>query len=123
MNIRIPDIGFKSGECFHWIKNLYLRFRYGAGCCDIFSLDYYLAKKIIKPLKRFRLKNNMSYPFELESLENWHKTLDEMIWAFQYIIDNEPTQYYKNGKIDYRPFKRQRKGLMLFSKYFRDLWI
>lgn len=124
MNIIInTDIGFGSGQTFHWIRNLYLRFKYGAGCCDIFSLDYYLAKRIIKPLKRFRECNNSSHPMDFKSLEEWQKCLDEMIWAFEFILKDEPATYYKNGKIDFRPYRREERGLKLFGKWFRNLWI
>lgn len=112
-----------SGGRLHFLKNLYLRWKYGAGCCDVFNLDYYLAKLIIRPLKRFRDGNKCGHPMDFKTMEEWHKCLDEMIWAFQYIIDGEPTSYYKNGNIDWRPFKREQRGLSLFGKHFRSLWI
>ena len=107
---------------FHWFKNVYRRIRYGAGCCDIFGLDYYLAKKIIKPLKEFRRsleRNGGGYPSELNSMEEWLAILDKMIWSFEYLISGE--EFYKENNNENN--KKEAEGFELFGKYFRSLWI
>lgn len=112
---------FSSGSKLHWMKNLYLRFKYGAGCCDVYGLDYFLAKRIIHPLKEFRRHDTVSYPPDL-TVEKWEAIIDEMIWAFDYFI-NEADNF-----TDYSPkqmtqnYKRQQKGFELFGKYFTHLW-
>ncbi len=110
-------------DLLHQIKNLYLRFRYGAGCCDIFSLHYYLAKKIIKPLKLFRA-NVYSFPPDL-TFKEWKKMLDEMIFAFEFIAEGEhwnpKYEKYSAEKVN-KLYDRAQKGFELFGKYYKDLW-
>lgn len=109
---------FKSGGKLHWIKNLYGRYRYGVGCCDEFNLDNYLAPKILKGLKRFR-RNVGSHPSNLTH-EQWEKILDDMIFAFQFLVDGEEYEdYKKDGK---KKYIRQQKGFRLFGQYYRSLW-
>jgi len=111
----------KSGGKLHWAKNLFLRLKYKAGCCDIYSLDYYLARKIIGPLKEFRRNMGKSYPSDLTP-EEWEKIVDEMIWAFEYFLDGEGLDddfCFPQIKKDY---KREQKGFELFGKYFHNLW-
>jgi len=119
-------IEFRLKINWHNFKNLWRRWRRGAGCCDIFSLDYYLARKIIKPLKAFRNSNLGSHPSELKSVEEWEKILDEMIWAFEYILKDE-SGVYEDGKYNHEKtmelYEREQKGFELFGKYFRNLWI
>lgn len=115
----------KSGGKLHWIKNLYVRWRDGAGCCDTFSLDYHLAKKILPALKAFRKHNNMSYPMGMSEKE-WNDAIDEMIWAFQYLLDGEfpednPAETYMERS--HQNAEREQKGFELFGKHFRSLWI
>ena len=115
---------FKSGGKLHWVKNLYQRWWYGAGCCDIFNADYYLAKKIIKPLKRFR-RNMGGYPGEFKTIEEWEKKVDEMIWAFEFLLNGEVTKK-EDGTEEYynqEDCKKAQEGFELFGKYFRNLWI
>lgn len=111
----------KSGGKLHWIKNLYQRYKYCAGCCDIFSLDYYLAKKILPTLKRFREEVG-SYPCEFNSIEEWYAILDKMIWSFEFIVNGEDIPEWTVEK-DLEYGKRSQEGLELFGKYFRNLWI
>lgn len=110
---------FNSDSKLHWIKNLYLRLRYGAGCCDVFNLDYYLAKKILGPLKVFR-KELVSYPSGLSSSEEWEEILDKMIYSFEYIIKKD--DLYLSVKEERIEMKKADEGLKLFAKYYQDLW-
>lgn len=116
---------FKSGGKLHWLKNFYLRRKRGAGCCDIYSLDYYLAKKILKPLQQFRKslsENGGGYPCELKSMEEWLGILDKMIWAFEWIEKDEYIEDWTVEKnIEYS--KKAQEGYELFGKYFRNLWV
>jgi hypothetical protein len=101
----------KSGGKLHFIKNRYLRWKEGAGCCDTYSLYYFLAPKISKGLKAFK-KRAGSYPMGITENE-WDSILDEMIFAFDYCSGEEETT---EGD------ERSQKGLELFGKYFRGLW-
>lgn len=124
INITIdkPESLFNSGGKLHWMKNLYLRFRYGGGCCDVFSLNYYLAKKIIEPLKVFRSKMPASHPSELTN-EEWEKTLDEMIFAFELLLRNNDLSESLSYEEDKKQYERQQKGFEYFGKYYLNLWI
>ncbi len=115
----------KSGGKLHWVKNLYRRYKYGGGCCDIYNLDNYLVKKILKPLKEFRRSlsvNGGGYPCELKSMEEWLDILDKMIWAFQFLIDGEDIENWTVEK-DIEASKKAQEGYELFGKYFRSLWV
>ena len=114
---------FDSGGCLHWVKNLYKRWKYGGGCCDVFGLDYYLAKKIIKPLRAFRNYDRMSHPAEFKSSEEWQRALDEMVWAFEYLLSGEGIDDDFDFKKLQEDSEREQKGFELFGKYFRNLWI
>lgn len=114
----------------HQLKNLYLRYRYGAGCCDVFNLDYYLAKKITRPLKEFRreLENGGGVPTEFcegksteEGMKEWKKTVDEMIWAFEFLLDGEG--FGDNFDTKKENYEREQRGFELFGKHFKSLWI
>lgn len=110
---------------WHPLVNLWRRYKKGAGCCDVFNADYYLAKKILPVLKEYRRQNDYSYPSELTQKE-WKQILDDMIWAFQYKVDGEEPVNV-NGKLDVKASieleKRAQRGYELFGKYFRNLWI
>ncbi len=101
---------------FHPLKNLYLRYKNGAGCCDVWSLDYYLAKKILPALKEFK-KRNYSYPSNLKT-EEWDEVLDKMIWSFD-------SYNNKDFKLEFDEDwnKKRQEGFELFGKYFTSLWI
>ena len=103
----------KSGGILHFLQNLYRRWKNGAGCCDIYSLDYYLAKKILRPLKAYKKHQRGGHPADLTE-EEWEATLDEMIWAFNHIV---------NDDMEYEINEREQKGLNMFSKHFGSLWI
>ena len=96
-------------KIFHPIKNLYLRLTRGAGCCDVYNLDCYLVERILKPLKVFRAEV-CSYPSNVESLREWKKILDQIIWSFE---------NYEKDDVDN---ERLQEGLELFGKYFQSLW-
>lgn len=114
---------FKSGEKLHWIRNLYRRYKYGGGCCDVFGLDFYLAKKILPALKEFRRSlsiNGGGYPIEFKSMEEWLETLDKIIWSFEYLVNGEEWEDIIECK---EKGEKEQEGFELFGKHFRNLWI
>lgn len=111
---------FNSGGKLHWIKNYYLRLKRGGGCCDVFNLDYYLARKILKPLKAFRGSLEVSgggYPVETKSMEEWLGILDKMIFSFQNEVDGN------DNLGDTEKYQKVQEGFELFGKYYQNLWI
>ena len=107
---------FSSSGKLHWIKNLYLRLRYGAGCCDVFSLDYYLAKKIIRPLKEFKRSGIHSYPSQLEPKE-WDDIIDKMIKGFDILA-----KHHNGDNVENKEWDEMQERLELFGKHFINLW-
>ena len=110
----------KSSSKFHWIYNLYCRYRYGAGCCDCHGLCHYLGKRILPALKEFR-KKEVSTPMNM-TMKEWHEVVDKMIWSFQYLADGEPWDC-KDFEVCKRLSDKEQEGFELFGKYFRDLWL
>ena len=127
----------------------------------MWSLDYYLAKVIVKRLKVFKdykkhgtpifdgdpdfekFKKEKQKPdgMQIEKLFNgddwsiaqayWKEILEKMIWSFEYIINdncayNEKLRYripIKDCiKLDKQFYKYYEEGMVLFAKYFRNLW-
>ena len=116
----------------------------------LWGMDYYLMDVIILKLKHFKDANKYGHPCDLQSDEEWHNVLSEMIDKFEKMRDT----YYENMVLDtemytepsetegYRTinfhrqpddelvrntcYKAQRQNdeeaLELFTKYFRDLW-
>lgn len=82
---------------------------------ELWNLDITIAKFIYPRLVIFRKENIECYPGNLKSYKQWEEILDEMIWTFQAI------QTINN--CDENENKRINKGLKLFAKYFRSLWL
>lgn len=104
---------FKPGGKLHFIKNLYRRYKYGAGCCDRYNLDYYLATKILRPLKEFK-KDCPSSPVDFATSQEWDEALDKMIFAFEKKIEGDIYDIETDAKIQ--------EGFELFGKYYQALW-
>lgn len=69
--------------------------------CECYELDYTLAKFILPRLKILKRDTN-GYPGnkEVDTFEKWIETLDKMILAFEYIIE-EDKWWMGNPKYDY----------------------
>lgn len=91
---------------------------------ECWSLDKTLAKYIYPRLVKFKEINEMSYPSELKSHEEWHSILDKIIFSFD-IIANDKEVSMKNTnwfELTLEQDLKVQKGLDLFAKYFRNLW-
>jgi len=84
---------------------------------QLWSLDETLAIYALPRLREFR-KVTCSYPGrdEVQSYEDWMATLDKMIFAMNYIL-NEKYGGYSKERAD-----RAVEGFELFGKFFMDLW-
>jgi hypothetical protein len=121
---------------------------------DTWSMDYTLGLIIVPMLKQLKatkqgsshvddsdvpeeLRSTSAPPkeYEYDTDENWHKrwewVLDEMIWAFEQIIDDsnddaffdhskEPIGYDSVGHKAHN--ERIQRGTIFFGKYYRGLW-
>lgn len=117
---------------------------------DTWSMDQTLGPIILPMLKQLKKTKHGSpfvadedVPEELRSIsapekknewdvdENYHKrwdwVIDEMIWAFEQIIDEDSDAiYFKDGALDVEKWKafnkRIENGTRLFGVYYRGLW-
>lgn len=96
------------------VKKLIQRIKNGFDDEEIYSLDHSLAKLILPRLKRFK-KVKKGHPSTL-SEEEWDKILDEMIYCFGRIADDN---YFD---LELEEEKRLQNGLETFAKYYMNLW-
>ena len=134
---------------------------------DTWNMDHTLAMIIVPLLKQlketghgapgdmveFQQTSNQaqdSFPFYAEGDDaawdaghaRWHSILDEMIWAFEQVIDPKEDQFWiekpmldweaddiplaKHGVFDRKGFEeysnRIDRGLQYFGQYYRGLW-
>jgi hypothetical protein len=58
--------------------------------------------------------------------ERWEWILDELIWTFHAIRDEDEYEFFQDHKFNHDEYKkhhdRVRKGLLLFGKYYQGLW-
>ena len=103
---------------------------------DTWDLFTTLGEVILPALKKFKEKNiggvnvaNEDLPEQLHSETSWHVRwdyiLDKMIWAFENVLDDEWEfdLYNEDRNLYEEKHKEIQKGLELFGKYYRDLWI
>lgn len=108
---------------------------------QLWSLYPYLTDHIYYALKQFKNQKLHSYPADLKSIEEWRNVLDQIMWAMNEISKDYPNdpliRFYntaltkekysheeeeKTRKESDVYFKRIDNGLLLFTKYLRDLW-
>lgn len=97
---------------------------------DIWGLDYACSKWLLPRLKEFR-RTMAGYPGDLDPCNQspciciikdlgsirWKEIVDEMIFAHQYVIDDDTCPKYNKHDA-----QRAQRGLNLFAKYYRHLW-
>lgn len=132
-----------------YLKRAYQRCTRGWSDRDLWSLDYTIAKfalprlielkKIMHgvPHSMFEPLSEGEYNHDAEQMriaeEKWNETLDEMIFAMDYIANNRDMDYYpkktwpeKTTHEDYEDLRkveeRVQNGLILFGTHFRSLW-
>lgn len=152
----VYDLGEKISETFigdflYWIDSKKSRkVKVRIDPCDTWSMDTTLAHIILPMLKQLKASKHGSpavadedvpeelrstsaedpgYEFEPDS--NWHKrwdwVMDELIWTFEQIIDEDSVSaYYVDDVFDIESYREHNKridnGTRLFGVYFRGLW-
>jgi len=102
----------------------------GYSDCDIWGLDYHLAKLILKRLKAFyNGGKRCGYPGHLENEQEWNHILEEMIFAFEYVLGDYSfnRKFWKDDSTKLENKARQAeqryiKGMHFFAEYFNNLW-
>lgn len=76
-----------------------------------------IAKEILKYLIPFRKLKKFGYPGidECDSMKDWNKAIDKMIFSFNAVVKDDLKYTLKNND-------KIQDGLNLFAKYFRALW-
>ena len=154
----------KCTDIKSWIITTYQKLKYGVSDKECWDLSYTMSEFILKRLKHFKkmkrygisvfiyseLNINLINPSKTDDdvvSESWEKMIDEMIWTFDYICNDEKYNpipksvscgdiikdlnrpktdeekklwddyFNKSEELD----KRKKDGLNLFSKYFECL--
>jgi len=91
---------------------------------DTWNMNTTLAKIILPMLKQLK-EEKYGYPSTLTE-KKWNTIVDEMIWSFEQVLDDESDEKFWTDGIDWDGLrahnKRIDKGLTLFGKYYRNLW-
>lgn len=95
--------------------------KYGFSDTETWAFYSVASHFIIPRLIRFREIAN-GHPFGLTP-EEWNAMLDEMIFAFDWAVNDEEDKYdHLTEKERAEHWKRYDKGMQLFAKWFRHLW-
>ena len=118
------------------IKWFFQRVFRGYGDDELWNVNYYLGKKIVKYLKAFKKMDRIGYnPYfcdfnedheitnEKEAMAKWEKTLDDMIEGFEFLHNaQERLSDYKTSEDYNKACKEAEKKAMLFVAHFNSLW-
>jgi len=109
---------------FQWINNIkwfIQRGRRGYADCDVWWLCTYLSEWLPKALRQLA-KETHGAPNDLfdGTGERWEKVLETMAQGFEArnIIDENLPEKEEEERLE----RIANKGLLLFVKYFKDLW-
>lgn len=138
---------YKVQDIKRWFVTIYQRLRYGVADSECWSLDYTLSLYILPRLKHFKKMTRYTYPSNITP-ERWEEILDEMIWAFEYMLNEDKFIKFPMSSIDFNDpssFNREKtpeqkqdwiryldesnalqyrknQALLLFAKYYESLW-
>lgn len=91
---------------------------------DTWDMNTSLAKIILPMLKQLKEAKN-GYPSNLTE-KKWDSILDEMIWSFEQLLDDNSDEKFWTDGIDWDGLRAHNakidKGLALFGKYYRNMW-
>jgi len=143
---------FLSKWYYRLTKGLYFKTKYflqklfrGYDDLDKWNVAWYIARKSIPILLAWRngkimgtairkhIENRHGEVIELSdkelkgepealSQEQWLSVIDDIIFAFQFVIDEDNIDLNYTEDNYKQRYKRHKKGLKLFSIYFTSLW-
>lgn len=82
---------------------------------DTWSLAKVLAE-IIAPSLRVFQRQEIGFPADLDTLDQWAAQIDQMAWAFEKIAEDDWLAWSDDDR------SRVEAGLSLFAARFLDLW-
>ena len=109
---------------------------------DVWGMDFTLALIILPMLKKLKEQKHgtpateisdgpVSFSVQKEGESNedyiwnedrWNWILDEMIWTFDYIVNEREWEGDWKSEENKQNEERHRNGLRLFGRYYRALW-
>lgn len=95
----------------------YERARYGHDHKVMWNFDGYHAQLMVDWLPRF--KEYGGWPGSLETQEEWHHILDEMVEGFQFYLDH---CHEWDNDIRKQQDKKLKRSFKLLNKYYGALW-
>lgn len=81
---------------------------------EVWGTYHTLAKLIVPRLRAFKALDKQGYAPGFKDIADWNLAIQKMIDAFELLEDSNTLTEEENKKVD--------EGLMLFCKYFRNLW-
>lgn len=97
------------------IRHFWQRRTRGFDDVELWNLNTYLTRHITPRIQAFATMPHICYSGE--SAEEWQASLDEMAWAFQFMIVHE---YNYGGTSE--EWERARAGMHLFAEWYGALW-
>ena len=91
--------------------------KYHMSDLDLAFFQYAIYKDMAKKLMAFRKYTSALPADRFDNLEDWYKTLDQMIEAFELM---DPSVYHEDDEEEMIS-KKIREGIKLFFKYFKYL--
>lgn len=90
---------------------------------ECYDLVDTLTKFILPRLYKFKEINVNSYPCNLSGIEEWHSIIDKMIWSLEFKEKTSNKNWFSYSKEDKDLMnKKYDEGMLLFAKYYHDLW-
>jgi hypothetical protein len=84
---------------------------------ELWCLYSVIASFVLPRLKEFRRLRHKGHPSCFKSQQEWDAVLDEMIFAFEFSLNEDLSfGFDKNNQ------RRYSKGMQLFCKHFESLW-
>lgn len=116
------------------IKWFFQRLFRGYSDYDLIDYGEFICQKILPSLKAWVAHERYGYPLDFESLEDWNKVLDEIVWAVEETATNRHEhELYENWEKDgltpderrgraQEIWDRTDKGMKLFGEYLGAMW-
>ncbi len=139
---------YRYQDVKQWFITKYQQWRYGVADSECWSLDSTFTRFILPRLKHFKKMTRHTYPSDGITPERWEEILDEIIWTFEYMNDDEKMltmpccddngdfkgylnrERTEKEKLEWKNYfdqakafnRRKKEGLKLFAQYYEVLW-